>query len=359
MNSAGPELLDRALADGSAADGSVAPLVDIASEIEAVFAAPAPSASTERAVFIRGVAAHASRPSAWRFVTPAAVVISLLALLGFLSHAAVPGQTLYPVRKAMSSIGLAQTPLAEAEHRIAAAESLITRAEGLVDSDPAQADALALRTITNLGIARQLLRDVKESEAGTRFEKIADLEERAKAVIIAVDGTEQEASGGHGRGTSGAHDAARAAGVAGESGEAPAQPATASDDTVFAGDAGPSGSQPVSNEDDSDQSEAHANPSQSGTEPDEPEPSPSSEDAADEEGHDGSDGGYEGNTPTQNGLDNSDGLGDSSWRVSVESDEKASFEDGQNEATGNSSDPEESSVQEDAGGSEDDPNSPP
>jgi hypothetical protein len=189
MNATSADRLDLVLGGDPEAGPDLAPLAGLAAELEAMFKAPAPRVSAERAMFVQGVGAHAPRASVWRFIGPSAILVGLLALVGFLGHAAVPGQALYSVRQAMSSIGLAETPLTEAVHRIDSAKGFVAHAESSVDSAPAAAETLALRAITELGTARLLLHDVDQEAAATMLSDVGRLEARAEAVIIAVDGS--------------------------------------------------------------------------------------------------------------------------------------------------------------------------
>ncbi|MCA1703795.1 MAG: hypothetical protein LC808_11240, partial [Actinobacteria bacterium] len=94
---------------------------------------------------------------------------------------------LYTIRKAMSTVGLAETPLHEADRRIGSGRAAVERAEHVAAVSPAEADDLALRGITGLGLARQLLQDVGSTQARERLEEIEGLEARAKNVIVRVN----------------------------------------------------------------------------------------------------------------------------------------------------------------------------
>lgn len=177
-------LLDDALSGSAPASADVRGLVDVADDLRSLLDAPVPLASTERAIFVQGASAHAPRSSILRFVGPPLAVVALIALIGFLSHAALPGQPLYSVRRAMSYIGLVRTPLEEADARIADAHEYIAYAEGLIENSPLDADAIALKAITDLGTARKLLFGLPDE--ARRLRRIEELETRAKTVIVEV-----------------------------------------------------------------------------------------------------------------------------------------------------------------------------
>jgi hypothetical protein len=217
MSATSADRLDLVLGGDPEAGPDLAPLAGLAAELEAMFKAPAPRVSAERAMFVQGVGAHAPRASVWRFIGPSAILVGLLALVGFLGHAAVPGQALYSVRQAMSSIGLAETPLTEAVHRIDSAKGFVAHAESSVDSAPAAAETLALRAITELGTARLLLHDVDQEDATAMLSDVGKLEARAEAVIIAVDGSDGAAPQSN-KGTDRSGDVALGSHEAGSSG---------------------------------------------------------------------------------------------------------------------------------------------
>ncbi|MEA2461714.1 MAG: hypothetical protein QOH90_1891 [Actinomycetota bacterium] len=188
MRNAPEDALDRVLSGGDDADPLVNDLAVVAGDLKAMINEHgSPSGSHERVVFVQGMGAQGHSPSPWRFVGPAAVVVSLLALLGFVSHSAIPGQALYPVRRIMSSIGLAESPLHEADRRIGSVEAAVQTAEEVEADWPSEADDLAVRGITGLSLARELLEDVGSPQASTRLEQIEGLEARAKGVIVRVN----------------------------------------------------------------------------------------------------------------------------------------------------------------------------
>jgi hypothetical protein len=178
-----PELeLDRALELGwPVEDPTVADLNDLASRVEHWLTCEPPPARQERALFAAGVVgARRARPS--RAFKPAIVAAALLVTLGWVGRDALPGETLYPVRQVLGSVGLAPSMLEEIDKRIVTARAKVESAESALDNRPALAERLARNVISDLNDATRLLGEVGE-QTGRRPALIAGLELRAARVI--------------------------------------------------------------------------------------------------------------------------------------------------------------------------------
>jgi len=173
---------------------------------------PEPPGRRDRAMFVAGVATRRPPPLWRRALVPATAIFVVLFALSLGSLKASPGQTLYPLRNALSSVGIAQEPVEVVDRAIRRAEVSLERAEELLDDneDFAGAQALTERTLAQLGEANALLKELSGEAREERAEAIADLiddafdlrddirEERADAAAEAL-----EESGGGGDDNSG------------------------------------------------------------------------------------------------------------------------------------------------------------
>ena len=188
--------LDAALSsEGAAQDERAEELVETGRRVQEAFAREAPDASRERAFFVEGLAAQGADFRKRRVFSPAlaaVVLIAFVSLVGYLGHDATPGESLYPVRKALRSVGLTRPVLDQADAHLAAAAELTKTARATVESDPRGAEALAIRALQELGFARELLSDATPSQAAARRIQIGALETSAVAIIRSSSEQEEE-----------------------------------------------------------------------------------------------------------------------------------------------------------------------
>ena len=176
--------LDKALRTGEGADDPrLTDLVRKADELETELAHEAPSGGRERAVFIQGVALRRRRLPGLRILAPAVVVLAALVAVGGFSRSALPGDTLYPMRQALASVGLAYSSTAEAERRLNAAERALDQANLDVATNPFEAEELALGAITNIRQAERLLEDVDTERADELLDRADNLEDRSINIL--------------------------------------------------------------------------------------------------------------------------------------------------------------------------------
>ncbi|HYN36507.1 MAG TPA: hypothetical protein VEV82_05975 [Actinomycetota bacterium] len=184
--------LDRALGSGGhPSDQELAALLDQAELVKSELHAISPTAARERTLFVQGVAARSSSPSASRFLAPAAFVAGVLIAVAGFGRNAVPGQTLYPVRQALASVGLASSPTEEIERRIADAREQLAEASSLTGSDPSSAQSHVFEAVFDLRRARDFLRDVPTVEQGGYLASIVRLEDRAAGMIADLERAEK------------------------------------------------------------------------------------------------------------------------------------------------------------------------
>ena len=142
---------------------------------------PEPSDRRDRAMFVAGVAARRPPPIWRRALVPAAAMFVVLFALSIGSLEAAPGQTLYPLRKALSSVSLAEQPVEIVDRVIRRAEVSLERAEELLDEneDFAGAEAMTRRTLAHLGEAQGLLTELSGEPREERAEAISNLNDDA------------------------------------------------------------------------------------------------------------------------------------------------------------------------------------
>jgi uncharacterized membrane protein YgcG len=143
----------------------------------------------DRAMFVAGVAARRPQPIWRRALVPAAAMFVVLFALSIGSLEASPGQTLYPLRNALSSVGIAQEPVEVVDRVIRRAEVSLERAEEMLDDneDFARAEALTRQTLGHLGEANALLRELSGEAREERAEEISDLNEDAFRLLEDID----------------------------------------------------------------------------------------------------------------------------------------------------------------------------
>lgn len=176
---------------------------------------PEPDGRRDRAMFVAGVAARRPPPVWRRALVPATAIFLVLFALSIGSLNASPGQTLYPLRNALSSVGIAQEPVEVVDRVIRRADVSLERAEELLDEneDFSGAQALTRRTLSHLGEANALLEELSGESREERAEEIEDLnddayglleeirEERADAAADALKDAEDDDSSGSGSGS--------------------------------------------------------------------------------------------------------------------------------------------------------------
>ncbi|MPZ92474.1 MAG: hypothetical protein GEU68_12690 [Actinobacteria bacterium] len=150
----------------------------------------------DRAMFVAGVAARRPQPIWRRALVPAAAMFVVLFALSIGSLEASPGQTLYPLRNALSSVGIAQEPVEVVDRAIRRAEVSLERAEELLDDneDFAGAEARTERTLAQLGEARALLRELSGEAREERADEIEDLNQDAFRLLEDIDEERAEAA---------------------------------------------------------------------------------------------------------------------------------------------------------------------
>lgn len=200
MNERRENDLDRALTAGrDPSEAELATLVTQAQLLKAEFGAEPPAARHERALFVQGVAARKRSLRPVGLLVPAAVLATLLLVVAVLGRTAIPGQTLYGVREALATVGLARGPSEEIEKRIDEATAGLIEARVLVPASPGAAQSLVFEAIADLDRARAFVSDVSRAEAGEYLAVITRLEDRAAAIIVALDPgarTDAELKGG-------------------------------------------------------------------------------------------------------------------------------------------------------------------
>lgn len=187
--------LDKALRTGEGAeDPRLTDLVRQADQLETELAHEAPSGGRERAVFIQGVALRHRRFLGLRILAPAVVVLTALVAVGGFSRSALPGDTLYPMRQALASVGLAPSSTEEAERRLDAAERALDLANLKVASDPLEAEELSLGAITSVRQAERLLEDVDTERGDDLLDRADDLEDRSLNILERLEERRERAA---------------------------------------------------------------------------------------------------------------------------------------------------------------------
>src|SRR5687768_9038890 len=180
--------LDKALGAGSDEPSrELATLLHQAELLKDEFQTKVPAARHERALFVQGVAARKSSARPLRFLVPAAIMALLLFAVAFMGRSAVPGQSLYAVREALATVGLANSPSEEIERRIEVAQDGLTEAQSLAGSAPGNAQELVFAAIGDLDRAKAFLPDVSRDERTEYTVTINRLENRAAALIVSLD----------------------------------------------------------------------------------------------------------------------------------------------------------------------------
>ncbi|MDQ3951721.1 MAG: hypothetical protein M3279_01975 [Actinomycetota bacterium] len=182
-------------------------LADLARRLERALEVEAPDARREKALFVAGAGARARRSPWTAALVPATAAVALLVALAVVSRTALPGQTLYPVRKVLGGVGLAPSTAREVRSHVDEAEELVTAAAASAVSEPARAQDLAQEAMGVLAEAEELVNELDGERADAFDREIDTLEERAKAAYDEADDTlderEEEAESREDRGDSG------------------------------------------------------------------------------------------------------------------------------------------------------------
>jgi uncharacterized membrane protein YgcG len=195
--------LDRALGTGEPpADPKARAAFETAARVRRDFEVEAPRATAERTLFVRSIGARGGHRFSAAVVVPAALVVAVVLVVALAGRSALPGDTLYPVRQALSVVGIARPAVEEIDRRISEAARRIETAEAAVGSNRAQARRMAIAALGDLAVARELLREVDAAGARERLERVRRLESRALGVIeaSASDATEDAGTDELGRG---------------------------------------------------------------------------------------------------------------------------------------------------------------
>ena len=195
MTERSEDALDRVIESGAGpGDAEFDNLARAAAELQEAFSVEAPRAADVQAMFVEGVAAATARPPYRRLIGGFAVAGIVLLAVVMASRDALPGHTLYSVRQALDSVGLADSPAREAARRLDKAASLIEAAEAMPPSERAQ--ILAVDAIGELGVVRELAEGIESDEAATEvIARAARLEQRAARVIAASGFDESDGVG--------------------------------------------------------------------------------------------------------------------------------------------------------------------
>jgi hypothetical protein len=193
--------LDDALKGAEPTD-EVETLVEVAARLEERLDVDAPAAGRERALFTSGVGLRRKGLNPLRVVIPALAVVGLVAIIAFVGGRALPGETLYPVREALDSVGLANLPEEEFEDHIDDAERLLTQsADALGSDEPSRAESFALRAMIELEATRGLIEELNRSNRDEAAAEVDRLRGDARTLIttaaltIEGAGDEDDSSG--------------------------------------------------------------------------------------------------------------------------------------------------------------------
>jgi hypothetical protein len=193
--------LDSALG-GAEPTEEVESLLEVAARLEDGMDVDAPTASRERALFTRGVGLRKKRFNPLRVVSPALAVVGLVAIIAFIGGRALPGETLYPVREALDSVGLANLPEEEFREHIDDADRFLVQSAGALSIDePGRAESLALRAMIELETARGLIDELDRSNRDEAAAEVDRLLGQARTLIttaaltIEGAGDEDDSSG--------------------------------------------------------------------------------------------------------------------------------------------------------------------
>ncbi|MEA2451338.1 MAG: hypothetical protein QOG04_48 [Actinomycetota bacterium] len=192
--------LERALAGfEQTGDEELDSLVDTADQLTRRLAVGTPAHPQGRALFIEGVAAR-KRSFMSSLVAPAMAATALLMVIAVIGRSALPGESLYPVRKVLGSAGLATASSDDMKDQLQDAELLVNRAQAAFDRGSDDSERFAVAALMSLGRAENCLKDVEFSERPFYEAQITTLQERAVVLIrlgVTIDaGVDQGRSSG-------------------------------------------------------------------------------------------------------------------------------------------------------------------
>lgn len=200
----------RALDEEIGRDGSADPLAGVADKVRGALATDVPPADRQRALFLSGIAGRRRRGfSTWRLAVPATGLAALLAFVFVAGQSALPGDRLYPVRKAFNSVGLGRSALEEARTNIDEATRLVHAGEASIAINPGRALRLAVAALEEIGVARHII-DALDERHVAEDESLEGLEDRAVAIISDTlepsESEDENGSDGSGEDDSGSDD---------------------------------------------------------------------------------------------------------------------------------------------------------
>ena len=157
-------------------------------ELEQMFKEiPTPSARSDRALFVAGVAARKPKPIWQRALAPAMGVAIVFISLSVASLKAAPGQALWSVRQALNSINIAP-PVEIVNKSIRAAETEVERADEALDNDDLEgAERLADRALEHVGATMAHLDDLSGEQREEAVENIEDVRDDVRDLREDID----------------------------------------------------------------------------------------------------------------------------------------------------------------------------
>ncbi len=188
--------LEDAIIGGPLGDDEVDGLAETARTVERTFDVPAPEAARERAFFIEAVAARRRRKSLSGALAPVVAGAAVVGAFAFAARSAVPGEQIYPLRKAIAAVGLVDSTNEEINDRLERAAAFVDAAEDVRTSAPARATELAFDAIFHLERIERLLTDVGTARREQLRAEVDALKERVELVITATQAEEADARSG-------------------------------------------------------------------------------------------------------------------------------------------------------------------
>lgn len=188
------ELDDAIAGAGDGDDAEINALTDTAHLLERTLDAESPYAARERAFFIEAVAARTRRRGFWATIGPVLAGAAVVGAFGFAARSALPGEQIYPLRKAIAAVGLAESSNEEITTRLERSRTAVNSAEELIGRAPERARELAIDAVVELRLIERLLSDVGIVRRTTVQDELESLERRAAAVISASF-SEEDSSG--------------------------------------------------------------------------------------------------------------------------------------------------------------------
>ena len=193
--------LDDALAGRASGESE---LVATAAGVTRSLATDVPPAERQRALFVNAVGAREKRHfSATRLLVPA-LGLAVIAYAVMAGRGAVPGERLYPLRKALNAVGVTNDPVVEVDDHLHKAALILRDARLALATNPGKSIRLAVTTLEYLGQVRAMLPELGD-ERRSRVERIEELEDNAVDVMgLALE--PEEIDDGSGPGSSSTDD---------------------------------------------------------------------------------------------------------------------------------------------------------